>query len=61
MTIGRAPMCMTCKHLIDDPERLICRAFPNGIPEAILDNQADHRTPYPGDQGVQYERKERGE
>lgn len=57
MTTVRAPICMTCDHLIDDPERLICEAFPNGIPDAIINSQADHRMPYPGDNGIRYKGK----
>ncbi|KNZ68846.1 hypothetical protein Tfer_2615 [Thermincola ferriacetica] len=60
MTTVKAPICMTCDHFIDDPERLICEAFPNGIPEAIINSQADHRMPYPGDNGIQYKRKLNG-
>jgi hypothetical protein len=32
-----------------------CEAFPAGIPEAILDNEHDHRKSYPGDNGVLFE------
>jgi len=50
----KAPICLTCVYFIDDPEHLVCEAFPNGIPEAILTGQVDHRRPYPGDNGLQY-------
>ncbi|MCC7494992.1 MAG: hypothetical protein IT204_21770 [Fimbriimonadaceae bacterium] len=31
-----------------------CAAFPDGIPMAILALQADHRLPYPDDQGIRW-------
>ncbi len=48
--------CHYCKHrlLASTPS---CTAFPRGIPEPILDNAADHRRAYPGDQGVRFEAK----
>ena len=47
-----APICMSCKHFC---EGLACKAFPDGIPNAILRSSYDHRKPYPGDHGIQYE------
>lgn len=35
-----------------------CVAFPNGIPKDILPNGGDHRLPWEGDNGVQYEPRE---
>jgi len=32
-----------------------CPAFPDGIPEEILNNRVDHRNPYKRDNGIQFE------
>jgi hypothetical protein len=34
-----------------------CDAFPDGIPEVILLEQNDHKQPYPGDHGIQFEER----
>lgn len=46
--------CAFCRHKLAGP---YCDAYPegDGIPEAILLNQHDHREPYVGDGGVLYE------
>jgi hypothetical protein len=46
--------CATCAHLI---EAGICKAFPKGIPAEIYSGDDQHRTPYPGDHGIQYEKR----
>lgn len=51
-------MCMTCSRL---REGLVCEAYPDGIPEEILDNRVDHRVPQPGDRGLHYEPQEGAE
>ena len=52
MTSYPAPICYTCSHL---REEMTCEAFPEGIPDDILESRADHRQPYPGDNGIHYE------
>lgn len=46
--------CMTCLHA--HPRASTCDAFPDGIPMPILLAEHDHQSPYPGDNGIQYER-----
>ena len=67
-----APYCFInkCKHfefpekqILPGPEepsdnyRYFCIAFPDGIPEEILLGEHDHKTPYPGDNGIRFEPK----
>lgn len=51
------PQCLACKHW--DPESpMVCAAFPDGIPQEIIDGQADHDEPVDGDHGIQFEPSE---
>lgn len=60
----REPNCSArkCKHFIgvkeDDrpnsPDVVICKAFPEGIPDAIAYGSNPHRSPYQGDHGIQF-------
>ena len=51
------PICLYCKHFNRDPrsDASVCAAFPDGIPDAILFNRRDHRRPFKGDHGIQFE------
>lgn len=50
----RLGQCFYCKHKRPAGK---CDAFPEGIPREILFNRVDHRKPYPGDNGIQWEAK----
>ena len=52
-----APNCLTCKHFrrVDGASVLVCDAFPERIPVAILSSEDNHLTPFPGDHGIQFE------
>lgn len=45
--------CITCKHKAKT--RIVCNAYPQGIPEELLTGKVVHKTPYKGDHGIQYE------
>lgn len=48
--------CLACRWLRPPVRgRLVCVAFPAGIPAPLLAGSADHRDPYPGDGGVRFE------
>lgn len=46
--------CAACAHWLGNKR---CDAFPEGIPDIILDNEHDHKTPYPGDDGIRFEQR----
>jgi len=52
-----APMCIKCKHELPILGKRACKAFPDGIPDAIYVGEFDHHKPYPGDHGIQFEPK----
>lgn len=66
MTVLAISQCSTCIHSVSpltlpEPARyergLFCAAFPDGIPQEVLDDTLDHREPIVGDHGIQWESK----
>jgi hypothetical protein len=56
MTTVGAPICLECTRFHDaNEDALTCDAFPAGIPDAIIMSRADHRQPFPGDQGLRFD------
>ena len=49
MTISQ---CLNCRHWVRGG---VCRAFPQGVPDVILENKVSHLKPYKGDKGIQFE------
>ena len=44
--------CFLCAHY---QGALTCEAFPERIPQDVLDGTADHRKPFKGDNGIRWE------
>ena len=52
--INTVKYCNDCKHRYLLPGNT-CPAFPEGIPDDVLDGDRDHHLPIEGDNGVQFE------
>lgn len=48
-----SPTCGLCSHYINGRT---CKAFQDGIPPEIWLGKNDHTKPYPGDNGIQFEK-----
>lgn len=49
-------VCSYCRHLkLESPGRT-CEAFPEGIPMDIWLGKNKHTGPYPGDNGIRFEK-----
>lgn len=46
--------CLACKHFRND--MTTCKAFSKGIPTKIIAGHFDHTRPFPGDNGIRFER-----
>ena len=56
VTITDSDQCMSCEHFRGPTiGGLMCLAYIFGIPDEILTGKVDHRQPYIGDHGVQYQ------
>mgnify|MGYP000129560771 CR=1 FL=1 len=58
--IGTKPICVDCKHLdrvFKYGKGWYCEAYPDGwgIPEEIMMSGVDHKKPFKGDNGIQFE------
>ncbi len=51
------PRCVDCKHLNQDRSlpAMSCAAYPDGIPQEIVNNSLFHDRPYPGDHEIRFE------
>jgi len=62
MTYQIPPLCEKCKWQYVDYDKKVyaCKAFPDGVPMEIIRWKADHRKPYKGDNGIQFEPTKKG-
>ena len=59
MQLPESAPCIVCKWLTALPAgKVTCKAFPNGgIPKEIIYGLNDHKKPFKGDNGIQFERR----
>lgn len=54
--------CVLCKHMHVEKllkgQGMTCAAFPDGVPQRIVQGMDQHQSPYPGDHGIQFEERE---
>jgi len=50
--------CYYCIHYFTDAEKQSCKAFPDGIPDEIMQNAFIHDQPYSGDNGILFKKNE---
>lgn len=56
--IFESPICLDCEYYDQLEIRLnTCKAFSQGIPEAIITGEHDHRKPFKGDKGIRFAKK----
>ncbi len=53
-----SPVCFYCRHLKLAFGIRECLAFPNGIPLEIWKGENPHTEPYPGDNGIQFDKRQ---
>ena len=56
--IRKPILCDVCVHVGNElnlPGYMTCEAYPGGIPDEILYEKFDHRTPAPDDNGIRFE------
>lgn len=60
MTTIIAPICVNCTQWIESKDEygFKCKAFPDGIPDEIIESKFDHREPHDGDNGIQFTPKD---
>lgn len=56
------PKCYYCKNHLEKEsiafKKLVCKAFPEGVPSEIQSTKIQHNKPYPGDNGIMFEPNE---
>lgn len=57
MRLAYSTVCTFCAHFQPDSKtgRYQCATFGSNVPDDIWYGRHDHTTPYPGDNGIQFE------